>query len=124
MSSDDRTRVSVDDLRKARHLSEQTEHLARLGHWEWDLVEDKLLYCSPELARLHGLSVEEYMRRVTSLAGRGESVVGLATGSCEGGDGNPIVDEERRSIRAQSPVARRVTASWGQMQGGLTQAMP
>ncbi len=38
-----------------------------MGHWEWDLVEDKCLYCSAELARLHGLSVEEYMRRVASL---------------------------------------------------------
>ena len=42
----------------------------------------------------------------------------LATGSEarreEGDDGYPIVDDERRSIRAQPPVARKVTTIWPQ----------
>ncbi len=48
-------------------LYNQTERLAGLGHWEWDEVEDKCTYCSQELARMHGLSVEAFLRQ-SSLA--------------------------------------------------------
>jgi prevent-host-death family protein len=55
-----------EEVRKAHSLFEETERLARLGHWEWDEVEDRCTYCSEELARLHGVSVEEYLARATS----------------------------------------------------------
>ena len=48
-------------------LFAQTEHLAKLGHWEWDEIEDRCTYCSLELARLHGVSVQEYLSRSTSM---------------------------------------------------------
>ncbi len=35
-------------------------HLARLGHWTYDEVEDRFIYCSEELARIHNLTQEQY----------------------------------------------------------------
>ena len=43
-----------------------SESLARLGHWEWDEREDRCSYCSEELARLHGTTVEDFIRRTGS----------------------------------------------------------
>ena len=45
---------------RAQALYERTERLARLGHYEWDELEDRCIYCSKELARLHGYTVEEF----------------------------------------------------------------
>ena len=47
-------------------LFEETESLARLGHWERDEIEDKATYCSRGLARLHGCTVEDYLHRSNS----------------------------------------------------------
>ena len=58
--------VAETNPERGQGLFEQTEHLAKLGLWEWDEVEDRAVYCSEELARLHGVSVEEYMRRTNS----------------------------------------------------------
>ena len=44
----------------------RTERLAGIGQWEWDEVEDRCLYCSEELARLHGVTVAEFMAATTS----------------------------------------------------------
>ena len=37
--------------------------MAMLGYFVWYLVEDRCVYCSEELARIHGLSVDDYMER-------------------------------------------------------------
>ncbi len=47
-------------------LFDQSQRLAGLGYWEWDELADECKYCSPELARLHGVSVEDYMHDSTS----------------------------------------------------------
>ena len=47
--------------RETQDLYERTERLARLGHYEWDEVTDSCTYCSKELARLHGYSVEDFL---------------------------------------------------------------
>ncbi|NNE20967.1 MAG: PAS domain S-box protein [Rhizobiales bacterium] len=54
------------DHPKSAALVEETERLAQLGYWEWDEVADKCLYCSPELARLHGVTVERYVKESKS----------------------------------------------------------
>lgn len=35
--------------------------MAKLGHWVWDAVEDKCVFCSEETAQIHGVSVEEFI---------------------------------------------------------------
>ena len=54
-------------------------------------------------------------KRWWNCGGPGDRV--LRGGGKERGGGNdyPIVEEERRSIRAQPPVARRVAAIWGHL---------
>jgi len=47
----------------------QAAHLANLGHWTWDEVKDICTYCSDELARIHGMTVERYMSATANLAG-------------------------------------------------------
>ncbi|WGW02838.1 PAS domain S-box protein [Tropicibacter oceani] len=47
---------------KFKHAS----HIARLGHWTWDEVNDRCTYCSSELEEIYGVSVEELLRRTAS----------------------------------------------------------
>ncbi len=42
--------------------------LAHLGHWIWDRNADCCSYCSPEMAEIFGVSVDEYLGRTTSFA--------------------------------------------------------
>lgn len=44
-------------------------NFANLGFWEWDAIDDKCIYCSEEAAKLHGLTVDEYLAQVTTLEG-------------------------------------------------------
>jgi len=53
---------------QVRAIYQLAEQVAKIGYWEWDEVTEKCLYCSDELARMHGVSVEEYMRISTSNA--------------------------------------------------------
>ncbi len=55
-----------DSLAEGERRLRTAAQMAKLGHFVWDLVEDRCLYCSEELARIHGLSVEEYMERSLS----------------------------------------------------------
>ncbi len=48
-------------LQKITDLFSQTEALANIGHWEWDEVSDTCIYCSEELARLHGVTVDDFV---------------------------------------------------------------
>ena len=48
-------------VRESESLFRQTARLASLGHWAWDEVEDRCTHCSEELARIHGVTVEEYL---------------------------------------------------------------
>jgi len=41
--------------------------MAKLGHWVWDGIEDKCIYCSDENARIRGTTVEDYMARGSAL---------------------------------------------------------
>jgi PAS domain-containing protein len=65
---------SEDALRESEDLLKQAARIARIGHWVWDEVNDRCEYCSQELARIHGLSVEEYYETITSYDGYLERV--------------------------------------------------
>ncbi|WP_395174908.1 putative bifunctional diguanylate cyclase/phosphodiesterase [Roseibium alexandrii] len=57
----------VQTLRRPGELFEEVEALAGIGYWEWDEIGDNCTYCSEQLARMHGVTVEEFMRRATSM---------------------------------------------------------
>ncbi|MEP4149446.1 MAG: ATP-binding protein [Halioglobus sp.] len=46
---------------------QETEKIAQVGHEIWDHVSDTTIHVSEELARIYGLSVDEYMQAVTSM---------------------------------------------------------
>ncbi|MCH7569988.1 MAG: PAS domain S-box protein [Deltaproteobacteria bacterium] len=62
-------RRAEEELRLSEERLRQATELAKLGHWIWDAVEDKCIYCSEEHARIHGVSVEEYISRSSPLDG-------------------------------------------------------
>ncbi len=41
--------------------------LGKIGHWIWDHIEDRCVYCSPELAEIFGVSVDEFLETTASL---------------------------------------------------------
>ncbi len=47
-------------------LYKRTTRLARLGHWVWDEIEDRSIYCSEELARIHGVTPDEFIAMTQS----------------------------------------------------------
>ncbi|MDH3741555.1 MAG: PAS domain-containing protein, partial [Hyphomicrobiales bacterium] len=54
-------------LRESERRLQAAAKMAKLGYFMWDLVKDRCVYCSEEYARIHGMSVEEYMTIVTTL---------------------------------------------------------
>ncbi len=44
-------------LWKSNALFSQSEVMGNMGHWTWDLVEDKLISCSDQFARIYGMTV-------------------------------------------------------------------
>lgn len=48
-------------------LFEEVEAMAGIGYWEWDEINDNCTYCSEQLARMHGVSVDEFVTRATSM---------------------------------------------------------
>ncbi|NQU57786.1 MAG: PAS domain-containing sensor histidine kinase [Rhodospirillales bacterium] len=50
-----------DALRRQNMVFEQAELIAGIGHWMWDEVNDRSLFCSQGLARVFGRTVEQYL---------------------------------------------------------------
>jgi diguanylate cyclase (GGDEF)-like protein/PAS domain S-box-containing protein len=48
-----------EELKQSNALFHQAEAIGNMGHWSWDLVEDKLISCSDQFARIHGMTVPE-----------------------------------------------------------------
>lgn len=55
-----------DDLKTFSERYQDAARIARLGHWVYDEVADRIVYCSDEMARIHGVSPEEYLRLVSN----------------------------------------------------------
>jgi PAS domain S-box-containing protein len=60
-------RQAEEGLRESERRLRTATKMAKLGYFAWDLIEDRCTYCSEEYARVHGMSVEEYMASVTTL---------------------------------------------------------
>lgn len=62
ISRDITERKRIEDaLKKSQRLFEEAEEIGRIGHWEWDYLEDRLVDCSEQYARIHGLTMEEML---------------------------------------------------------------
>ncbi|MFT5550153.1 MAG: PAS domain S-box-containing protein, partial [Candidatus Azotimanducaceae bacterium] len=46
-------------LQKSNILFRQAESMGNMGHWTWDFVEDKLISCSDQFARIFDMTVPE-----------------------------------------------------------------
>jgi PAS domain S-box-containing protein len=55
-----------DELEESEARYVEATRLANLGHWIYDEVVDKLVFCSDELARIHGVTPGEYLAMVSS----------------------------------------------------------
>ena len=55
------TPLALDVAALQERLWSRAAVLASLGHWIWDDVTDRCLFCSEELARIHEMTVAEYM---------------------------------------------------------------
>lgn len=49
-----------EELETQRLLAAQAEKIGKLGYWMWDMVEDRALYFSDQVAAMHGVSREEF----------------------------------------------------------------
>ena len=56
-------------LRESEALHRQSARMARLGYWEWDDIEDRLLSCSEGYARIFEMSVDELLASECSTEG-------------------------------------------------------
>ncbi len=62
-------RESEDALRVSAERYVDATRIAKLGHWVFDLEQDRMTYCSDELARIHRVSVSEYLEMTSSTEG-------------------------------------------------------
>jgi hypothetical protein len=64
---DARNRVLLEqELHEIEFRYARAARIAKLGHWAWDMIEDKLIYSSKEAAAFHGFTVEEYFAKASS----------------------------------------------------------
>jgi PAS domain S-box-containing protein len=54
------------DLQKSQELYQRAEAIGKLGHWEWDEVEGRMLACSEQYALIYGMTVPEVLERFCS----------------------------------------------------------
>ena len=47
------------ELRESQAALAKAQALAKIGNWHWSITEDRLISCSPEYARIHGVEPEE-----------------------------------------------------------------
>jgi diguanylate cyclase (GGDEF)-like protein/PAS domain S-box-containing protein len=52
-------KLAEQELQQSHSLFHQAEAMGNMGRWSWDLVEDKLIYCSDQFARIYGMTVPE-----------------------------------------------------------------
>jgi diguanylate cyclase (GGDEF)-like protein/PAS domain S-box-containing protein len=60
-------KLAEEALYESQDRYRRVARLTKMGHWVWDGVEDKCIYCSEELAAIYGVSVEEFLNRGSSL---------------------------------------------------------
>ncbi len=56
-------KLAEEEVLKTQALYNQAERLGKLGHWEWDEIEQRLAVCSEEYARIYDMSVDELLSK-------------------------------------------------------------
>lgn len=59
--------LAEEKLRHSHALFSQAEKIGKLGHWEWDSVNEKMITCSEQFANIFGMTVDETLAYFTSL---------------------------------------------------------
>ncbi len=54
-------KTTAQQLQFAQDINHHAERMVGLGYWEWDIVEDRLTYCSEGYAHMLDMTVEEVM---------------------------------------------------------------
>ncbi len=54
-------RKQEEELHRQGVMSQQAAKIAGLGHWVWDEIEDRCIYCTEEVPGLYGVTMEEFM---------------------------------------------------------------
>ena len=61
-------RVQAEEALKQSHtLYSQAEEMGKLGHWEWDSINKKMISCSEQFAKIYGMTVNEALVFFTDL---------------------------------------------------------
>jgi len=55
------------ELQQSQDLFKQAESMGNMGHFHWDLENDKLISCSEQFARIYGMTVRETLDRFVSV---------------------------------------------------------
>jgi len=55
------------DLENRDAMARQVESISEIGHFIWDVNKDNYNYISPGFARIHGVTVDEYLQQVGSI---------------------------------------------------------
>jgi PAS domain S-box-containing protein len=55
-----------EELQRSHMLYHQAEEMGNMGHFSWDLVNDQLMSCSEQFARIYGFNVREALNYFTS----------------------------------------------------------
>ncbi len=58
-------KLEEEKLHRAGELAHQAERMAGIGHWLWDDANDMCLDCSEEVARIYGVTCEEFIGEFT-----------------------------------------------------------
>lgn len=62
-------RRAEEELRRSERRFKGAVRLAQIGYWVWDEVEDRCIYCSQEMADIHGVTPDEFLRSTATLEG-------------------------------------------------------
>jgi len=46
-------------LRESENSLKRAQKLGRIGHWRWSIEDDRLISCSEEYARIHGVGIDD-----------------------------------------------------------------
>jgi diguanylate cyclase (GGDEF)-like protein/PAS domain S-box-containing protein len=56
-----------EDLQRSHALYHQAETMGNMGHYQWDIAKKKLISCSVQFARIHGMTVPEALDYFTNI---------------------------------------------------------